>query len=173
MDLWHARLGHLGNTMIRRMINNVQDLPLKLEHLNHVKSHFCVPCAQVKLVIRPSLYKYPYESLKFLERIHSDIHGPIHPPSAPFYYFMGVKDASSQFSHVTLLFLLATWRCLDSSPLLSSCVFNFLIFQLSRSGWIMLPSLRQQPLLAIVNLSTLILKFQLLMFTLKMVWLNL
>ena len=26
-----------------------------------------------------------------------------HPPSGSFYYFMGVKDASSSFSHVTLL----------------------------------------------------------------------
>ena len=34
MDLWHDRLGHPGHTMIRRRINNVQDLPLKLEYLN-------------------------------------------------------------------------------------------------------------------------------------------
>ena len=54
-------------------------------------------------MIRPSLHKEPYESPKFLERIHGDIHGPVHPPSRPFYYFMGVKDASSRFSHVTLL----------------------------------------------------------------------
>ena len=46
MDLWHDRLGHHGHTMIaRRMINNVQDLPLKLEYLNRVKTRFCVPCA--------------------------------------------------------------------------------------------------------------------------------
>jgi hypothetical protein len=43
MDLWHTQLGHLGNIMIRRMINNIQDLPLKLEHLNQVKSRFCAP----------------------------------------------------------------------------------------------------------------------------------
>ena len=103
MDLWHDRLGHPGHTMIRRMINNVQDLPLKLEYLNRVKTRFCVPCAQGKLVIRPSLHKELYESPIFLERIHGDIHGPVHPPSGPFYYFMGVKDASSRFSHVTLL----------------------------------------------------------------------
>ena len=55
------------------------------------------------LVIRPSLHKESYVSLKFLEHIHGDIHGPVHPPFGPFYYFMGVKDASTRFSHVTLL----------------------------------------------------------------------
>ena len=54
-------------------------------------------------MIRPSLHKEPYESPNFLEHIHGDIHGPVHRPSGPFYYFMGVKDASSCFSHVTLL----------------------------------------------------------------------
>ena len=42
-------------------------------------------------------------SPKVLGHIHGDIHGPVHPPFGPFYYFMGVKDASSRFSHVTLL----------------------------------------------------------------------
>ena len=54
-------------------------------------------------MIHPSLHKEQYESPNFLERIHGDIHGTMHPPSEPFYYFMGVKDASSHFSHVTLL----------------------------------------------------------------------
>ena len=87
--------------MIRRMINNVQNLPLKLEYLNQARTSDS--CAQGKLVIRPSLHKEPYESPKFLECIHSYIHGPMHPPFGPFYYFMVVKDAPSCFSHVTLL----------------------------------------------------------------------
>ena len=101
MHLWHDRLGDPGNTMIRRMINNVQNLPLKLEYLNQARTSDS--CAQGKLVIRPSLHKEPYESPKCLENIDGDIHGPMHPLSGPFYYFMGVKDASSCSSHVTLL----------------------------------------------------------------------
>ena len=89
--------------MIRRMINNVQDLPLKLEYLNQVKTRLCVPCAQRKLAIRPFLHKELYESPNFLEHVHGDIHGPVHPAFGPFYYFMGVKDASSRFSHIILL----------------------------------------------------------------------
>ena len=106
-----------------------------------------------------------------LERTHRDIHGPTHLPCEPFYYFMGVKDASSRFSHIRLLST-RNMACLDSS-LSSSWVLNSQIFQLSRFGWTTLPSLRQQPLFSIANLSLLILKFQLLMLTLKMVWLNL
>mgnify|MGYP000532975928 CR=1 FL=1 len=78
-----------------------------------------------------------------------------------FYYFMGVKD--------TLL----SWRFLDPSPLSSNCVLNSQIFQLSRFSWTTLSSLHQQPLFGIATLSILILNFQLVMFILKMVWLNL
>ena len=62
MDLWHDRLGYPSHTMIRRILNNVQYLPLKLEHSNQVKTCLCVPCAQGKLVIRPFLHKELCES---------------------------------------------------------------------------------------------------------------
>ena len=40
---------------------------------------------------------------QFLERIHGDICGPIHPSSGSFRYFMVLIDASSRWSHVCLL----------------------------------------------------------------------
>ena len=43
------------------------------------------------------------ESPVFLERIHGDICGPIHPPCGPFHYFMVLIDASTRWSHVCLL----------------------------------------------------------------------
>ena len=43
------------------------------------------------------------ESPVFLERIHGDICGPIHPPCGPFHYFMVLIDASTTWSHVCLL----------------------------------------------------------------------
>ena len=39
----------------------------------------------------------------FLEIIHEDICGPIHPPCGPFLYFMILIDASIIWSHVCLL----------------------------------------------------------------------
>ena len=44
-----------------------------------------------------------FESPVFLERIHEDICGPIHPPCGPFRYFMVLIDASNRWSHVCLL----------------------------------------------------------------------
>ena len=43
------------------------------------------------------------ESPVFLEIIHGDICGPIHPPCGPFYYFTILIDVSTRWSHVCLL----------------------------------------------------------------------
>ena len=53
--------------------------------------------------MRPSPTKVGIESLAFLERIHGDICGPIHPPSGSFRYVMVLIDASSRWSYVCLL----------------------------------------------------------------------
>ena len=63
----------------------------------------CDPCSQGKLIVKPSFNKIMYESLVFLERIHEDICGPIHPPCGPFHYFIILIDASTRWSHVYLL----------------------------------------------------------------------
>ena len=63
----------------------------------------CEACSQGKLIVRPSINKSMSESPVFLERIHGDICGPIHPPCGPFRYFMVLIDASTRWSHVCLL----------------------------------------------------------------------
>ena len=55
------------------------------------------------MIVRPSHTKVKFESPIFLERVHGDICGPIHPPCGPFRYFMVVIDASTRWSHVCLL----------------------------------------------------------------------
>jgi len=42
------------------------------------------------------------ESISFLERIHGDICGPIHPPCGLFIYFMILIDASIRWSYICL-----------------------------------------------------------------------
>ena len=56
-----------------------------------------------KIVIRPSKTKVEGENLAFLERIQGDICGPIHPPCEPFRYILVLIDASTRWSHVSLL----------------------------------------------------------------------
>ena len=63
----------------------------------------CTACYQGKLIVRPSPMKVKSESPAFLERIHGDICGPIHPPSGSFRYIMVLTDASSRWSHMCLL----------------------------------------------------------------------
>ena len=67
------------------------------------KDFGCTACATGKLILRPSYLKIRAEPLKFLERIQGDICGPIQPLSGPFKYFMVLIDASTRWSHVSLL----------------------------------------------------------------------
>ena len=63
----------------------------------------CTACLQGKLIVRPLFSKVTFESPIFLERIHRDICGPIHPPCGHFRCFMVLIDASMRWSHVCLL----------------------------------------------------------------------
>ncbi|XP_073153898.1 uncharacterized protein [Henckelia pumila] len=101
--LWHDRLGHPGATMMRKIIMNSHGHPLKNQKILLHNDYSCVACSQGKLIIRPSPTKVDVEIPTFLERIHGDICGPIHPPCGPFRYFMILIDASTRWSHVSLL----------------------------------------------------------------------
>ena len=96
--LWHNRLVHLGSSMMRRIIEQSHGHPLKNQ-----REFPCDPCSQGKLIVRPSFNKIVSESPVFLERIHGDICGTTHPLCRPFRYFMVLIDASTRWSHVSLL----------------------------------------------------------------------
>ncbi|GKE49965.1 retrovirus-related pol polyprotein from transposon TNT 1-94, partial [Tanacetum coccineum] len=67
------------------------------------KVPLCTSCSLGKLIVRHSPLKVENKSPMFLERIQGDIYGPIHPPYGPFRYFMVLINASSRWSHVSLL----------------------------------------------------------------------
>ena len=92
--LWHDRLGHPRSSMMRRIIENSQGHELKNQKILLSHEYPCVACSQGKLIVRPSHTKVKFESIIFLERVHGDICGPIHPPCGPFRYFMVLIDAS-------------------------------------------------------------------------------
>lgn len=101
--LWHGRLGHPGSIMLRLITKNLSGHPLKNLKILTNDEFSCDACYQGKMITRPSPMKVGIESPAFLERIHGDICGPIHPPSGLFRYFMVLIDASSRWSHVCLL----------------------------------------------------------------------
>ncbi|CAA7051317.1 unnamed protein product [Microthlaspi erraticum] len=101
-NVWHDRLGHPGIGMMRKIIIN--SCGHSLQNQKILPNDFtCATCAQGKLIIRPSPAKVNTESINFLERIQGDICGPIYPPCGTFRYFMVLVDASTRWSHVSLL----------------------------------------------------------------------
>ncbi|GKD45174.1 retrovirus-related pol polyprotein from transposon TNT 1-94 [Tanacetum coccineum] len=104
VSLRHDRLGHPGLTMMKRISESTHGHPLKDQKILQMdKMAPCTSCSLGKLIARPSPLKVEKESHVFLERIQGDICGPIHPPCGPFRYFMVLIDASSRWSHVSLL----------------------------------------------------------------------
>ena len=82
--------------MMRRIIEHSHKHLLKNQEILLPNKYPRVVCSQGKLIVRPSFSKVTFESPVFLERIHGDIYGPIHPPCGPFRYFMVLIDASTR-----------------------------------------------------------------------------
>ena len=100
---WHDRLGLLGSSMMRRINEHSHEHPLKNQKILLPNEYPYDACSQGKLIVKPSFIKVTFESPVFLERIHEDICGPIHPPCGPFCYFMVLINAFIRWSHVCLL----------------------------------------------------------------------
>ena len=76
--LWHERLGHLGISMMRRIVQNSTGHLLTSRQILVTDGYTCVVCSKGKLIIRPSFTKViTFASPVFLERIQGDICGPI------------------------------------------------------------------------------------------------
>ena len=88
---------------MRKIIGNSIGHDLSSAKFPQSSDVMCTSCATGKLILRLSYLKIKEEPLKFLERIQGDICGPIQPLSGPFKYFMILIDASTRWSHVSLL----------------------------------------------------------------------
>lgn len=93
--LWHGRLSHPGQNMMRRIITNSMGHNMPNNNLPLANEFICEACGKDT--------KVGIESPTFLEWIHGDICGPIYPSSGPFRYFMVLIDASTRWTHVCLL----------------------------------------------------------------------
>ena len=111
--IWHDRLGHLGSSMMYRIIEHSHRHQLKNQKTLLPNEYSCAVCSQGKLIVRPSFIKVISKSPVFLERIHGDICRFTHPPYRSFRYFMILIDASTRWSHF-VSFLHVTLPLLDS-----------------------------------------------------------
>ena len=77
--LWNDRLSHPRSSMMRRIIEHSHGHPLKNQKSLLPNEYSCVACSQDKLIVTTSFTKVIFESPVFLESIHGNICGPIHP----------------------------------------------------------------------------------------------
>ena len=101
--LWHNMLGHPEFSMMRQIVEQSHEHPLKNQKILLPNEFSYDPCSQGKLIVRPSFNKIMSDHQFFLERINGDIYEPIHAPCGPSRYFMVLLDASTKWSHVCLL----------------------------------------------------------------------
>ena len=79
--------------MMCRILTNFIEHDMPSSKIHYVNKCICEACAKRKLIVQPSRTKVGIESPIFLERIHGDICGPIHPALRPFRYCMVLIDA--------------------------------------------------------------------------------
>ena len=72
--------------MMCRILTNSIGHHMPSSRIPYVNKFICEACVKGKLIVRPSRTKVGIEYPIFLERIHGDIYGPIHPTSGPFRY---------------------------------------------------------------------------------------
>ena len=94
--LWHDHLGHLGPTMLKKIVDNSNGHTLVNQHLILPSGYLFIPYSQGKLITRLSFLKIAFESPSFLQRIQGDICDPIYPVSGPFRYYMTLLDDSTR-----------------------------------------------------------------------------
>jgi transposase InsO family protein len=94
LDLWHRRLGHLNETMVRKMLADVVLDDGRLE---------CGPCISGKMARAPFPSSHTLTNENF-ELIHSDVCGPMPVESTTGHrYFVTFIDDKSRYCFVYLL----------------------------------------------------------------------
>lgn len=99
-DLWHRRLGHINQQALSKLVqqNMVEGIGTKPD-----KVGFCEPCVQGKQCREP-FDGTRQRATRVLERIHSDVCGPIDPPAWDgSRYFVSFIDDYSHFSMIYLM----------------------------------------------------------------------
>lgn len=77
-NLWHCRLGHLSSENMRKLCNNVIGFDLNKNSENIKDCETCILSKSKRLPFKRSVNK---RSTRVLELIHSDVCGPISPPT--------------------------------------------------------------------------------------------
>lgn len=101
-SLWHNRLGHVHADAVRQMIRQNMTTGMKLD-LKDIGHDACPTCIQAKHARAP-FYKPRNPATSVLERVHTDVVGPLRTSSlGGAKYSLTMVDEFSSLSSVTLL----------------------------------------------------------------------
>jgi hypothetical protein len=97
---WHERLGHIGSNALKELENSTLGV-----HFNNTEfsTKECTTCIQAKITKKVS--KKPIEKAeKYLDKVYSDIGGPIFPSTNRGYkYYVTLLDSNTRYLEVELL----------------------------------------------------------------------
>ena len=94
MDLWHRRLGHVGEQSLRDMVSKEMVGGVKLAKMTQL--HFCEGCVEGKMKRKPFHPVGEIRSTRRLERVHSDVCGPLPESIGRGKYFVTFIDDYSR-----------------------------------------------------------------------------
>ncbi|KAL0394701.1 UNVERIFIED_CONTAM: hypothetical protein Slati_4436300 [Sesamum latifolium] len=96
-QIWHARLGHISQDRIKRLVDSKS---LEIDDLDHLPA--CESCLQGKMTKKPFVGQSMLAS-GLLDLIHSDVCGPLNTQAkGGFSYFITFTDDHSRYGYVYL-----------------------------------------------------------------------
>ncbi|KAL0400421.1 UNVERIFIED_CONTAM: Transposon Ty2-B Gag-Pol polyprotein [Sesamum radiatum] len=97
-QIWHARLGHISQDRIKRLVDSKS---LKIDDLDHLPA--CKSCLKGKMTKKPFVGQSTLAS-GLLDLIHSDVCGPLNTQArGGFFYFITFTDDHSRYGYVYLI----------------------------------------------------------------------
>ncbi|HEY0222472.1 MAG TPA: DDE-type integrase/transposase/recombinase, partial [Lactovum miscens] len=102
IELWHKRLAHKNNEAIKQIITHELADGITIDNCKHDTT--CVHCIKSKLSDLPYPKEARYRASQPLDLVHTDVCGPIDPPSVSGYkYFVTFTDDFSRFTMIYLM----------------------------------------------------------------------
>jgi hypothetical protein len=96
INIWHKRMGHLGEDNVRRLAKMVEGMGIK----SRTTVGVCEPCLEGKQTRQPS-HKPATRASEPLELIHSDLCGPIDPTTyGGTNYYVLFTDDFTRMTHI-------------------------------------------------------------------------
>ncbi|KAL0367129.1 UNVERIFIED_CONTAM: Retrovirus-related Pol polyprotein from transposon TNT 1-94 [Sesamum radiatum] len=97
-QMWHARLGHISQDRIKRLVDSKS---LEVDDLDHIPA--CESCLKGKMTKKPIVGQSTLAS-GLLDLINSDVCGPLNTQArCGFSYFITFTDDHSRYGYVHLM----------------------------------------------------------------------